>query len=50
MVGLETQWIAAAMLARPEIQAKQWALAALGDDAALAGLWVLDGTSVGRYI
>jgi cobalt-zinc-cadmium efflux system outer membrane protein len=47
LIGSENQWIAAGLVARPEIQAKEWALAALGDDAAIAGLGVLDGTSVG---
>jgi len=45
--GTERQWIEAALLARPEIQSKSWELAALGDDAAVSGLGILDGTTVG---
>jgi cobalt-zinc-cadmium efflux system outer membrane protein len=35
------------MIARPEVQEKAWVLAALGDDATVAGLLLLDGASAG---
>jgi outer membrane protein TolC len=43
----EQIWTSVALMHRPEIQARQWELAALGDDAALARLALLDGTEVG---
>jgi cobalt-zinc-cadmium efflux system outer membrane protein len=45
--GSERLWIEAALVSRPEIQSKGWELAALGDEAAVSGLGILDGTSVG---
>ena len=45
--GTESQWIVAALVARPELQSRTWELAALGDDASISGLGLLDGTSVG---
>ena len=45
--GDEMQWVRAALKHRPEIQAQRWNLAALGDEAALAGFAVLDGADVG---
>ncbi len=43
----EAAWIDAALLSRPEIQERAWALAALGDDLALARLLPFDGASGG---
>lgn len=45
--GNEASWVAAALEARPEIRAQGWELAALGDEAAVAGLAVLGGGEVG---
>lgn len=45
--GSERAWIEAALLSRPEIQSKQWELAALGDERAISGLGILDGTTIG---
>jgi outer membrane protein, heavy metal efflux system len=43
----ETAWIAAAAESRPEIQARRWELAALGDEAALAGSALWNGAEFG---
>jgi cobalt-zinc-cadmium efflux system outer membrane protein len=43
----ESAWVATALQRRPEVQARRWELAALGDEAAIAGLGFLDGTEVG---
>ncbi len=45
--SVESNWIATALQKRPEIQARQWELAALGDDLALARWAPLEGTEVG---
>jgi outer membrane protein TolC len=45
--GDERAWVRAALEHRPEIQARQWELAALGDEVALAQLAAFDGTEVG---
>jgi outer membrane protein TolC len=45
--GDERIWVEAALERRPEIQARQWELAALGDEVALAQLAAFDGTDVG---
>ncbi|MBI5434001.1 MAG: TolC family protein [Planctomycetes bacterium] len=47
IAGAESAWIETALERRPEIQARRWELAALGDEAALAGSSVWDGTAVG---
>jgi outer membrane protein TolC len=43
----EKSWIAAALNHRPEIQAQRWELAALDDEAAIAGWTVLDDAEAG---
>ena len=43
----ETDWLAAALHNRPEIQADRWQLAALEDSRALARLALLEGTAAG---
>lgn len=43
----EREWIDAALLARPEIQAIAWQLRALGDEAALARLLPWEGANAG---
>jgi cobalt-zinc-cadmium efflux system outer membrane protein len=43
----ESNWIAAALQHRPEIQSAEWELAALGDDVGLARSSALDGLQVG---
>ncbi len=43
----ESVWIERALVARPEVQARRWELAALGDDAALAVLAPLEGVELG---
>jgi outer membrane protein TolC len=43
----ESAWIATALERRPEVQARRWELAALGDDAAVAGWGVFEGSEVG---
>ncbi|HEX8915975.1 MAG TPA: TolC family protein [Humisphaera sp.] len=45
----ETEWIAAALAHRPEIQARVWELRALGDDLAVASLSPLAGGDVGAH-
>jgi outer membrane protein TolC len=45
--GDERAWVQAALERRPEIQARQWELAALGDEVALAQLAAFDGTALG---
>lgn len=45
--GAESEWTAAALADRPEIQAIAWRLAALGDEAALVRLLPWEGASVG---
>lgn len=45
--GDERIWVQSALERRPEIQARQWELAALGDDVALAQLAAFDGTELG---
>jgi len=43
----EAAWIDAGLRSRPEIQERSWALAALGDDLALARLLPFDGMGAG---
>lgn len=43
----EARWVRVALWHRPEIRALRWRLAALGDDAALAGLLPWDGAEAG---
>lgn len=43
----ERSWIDAALQNRPEAQARQWELAALGDEAGLAGFMVWNGSEIG---
>ena len=43
----QKDWIAAALNGRPEIQSRRWELAALDDEAALAGFAVWEGTTIG---
>ncbi len=43
----ESRWVDAALLHRPEIQAVEWKLRALGDDEAIVRLLPWDGASVG---
>jgi cobalt-zinc-cadmium efflux system outer membrane protein len=43
----ESEWIAAALSRRPEVQSIAWHLASLGDERALASLAPWDGASVG---
>lgn len=45
--GDERSWVRAALEHRPEVQARQWELGALGDEVALAGLAIFDGAEVG---
>jgi outer membrane protein, heavy metal efflux system len=45
--GSERDWIDAALLARPEIQALAWRLTALGDEAALFRLLPWEGATAG---
>jgi outer membrane protein TolC len=45
--GDERAWVSVALQRRPELQARRWELAALGDEVALARLAYLDGTDVG---
>jgi outer membrane protein TolC len=47
VVGSESAWIAAALANRPQIQARRWELAALGDEVALAGWFIFEGSDVG---
>lgn len=46
-LGAEAQWIATALKRRPDIEALGWELEALKEEAELAGLTVLEGSSVG---
>lgn len=46
-VASEDRWIAAALAYRPEIQAIQWKLGALGDDESLARMLAWDGATAG---
>ncbi|HEX8521369.1 MAG TPA: TolC family protein [Tepidisphaeraceae bacterium] len=43
----ESRWIETALERRPEIQAYWWAMAALGDDVAIARLGMLEGSGAG---
>jgi cobalt-zinc-cadmium efflux system outer membrane protein len=43
----ERIWISTALTRRPEIAAGKWELAALGDDAALAGFATFEGAQIG---
>ena len=45
----EGAWLDAAMRARPELQAKRWELAALGDESALAAWAPWEGADVGAH-
>ncbi len=47
LVGEEAQWLDTGIQHRPEVLARRWELAALGDEAALAGSSVLQGSAVG---
>lgn len=47
LTGDEVQWLEAGLRHRPEVLARTWALAALGDDGALVGLSVLEGSAFG---
>jgi len=47
VAGAETDWIAAAIAARPELQSHRWELAALGEEQALAKWNVFDPSEVG---
>ena len=47
LLGDEARWLDAGIEHRPEVLARRWELAALGDQAALVGLSVLDGSAVG---
>lgn len=47
--GNEAAWVAVALEARPEIRAQAWELAALGNEAAVAGLGFLEGGDVGAH-
>lgn len=46
-VGEEAQWIEAGLRHRPEVAARRSELSALGDEAALVGLSVLQGSALG---
>jgi outer membrane protein TolC len=46
-VADERAWVEAALRHRPEVQAQRWELAALGDEAAIAGWGIFDGASAG---
>jgi len=43
----ESDWIEAALRTRPEIQALRWRLAALAEEAQLAGLYAREGAALG---
>jgi outer membrane protein, heavy metal efflux system len=43
----ERAWVSAALAARPEVQSKQWELAALGDELTLTQLAALEPTELG---
>ncbi len=43
----ESDWIATAVTHRPEVQARRWELAALGDELALARLAPFEGSEIG---
>ena len=43
----EADWIGAALNRRPEVNARRWELAALGDEYALSRLAIFEGTEVG---
>jgi outer membrane protein TolC len=47
--GTEAQWVDAALRSRPEVLAKRWELAALGDEAALAAWAPWEGGDVGAH-
>lgn len=47
LAGAESTWLAVALEERPEVRAGKWELAALGDEAAIAGLSVWQGTELG---
>lgn len=47
--GAEVLWIGSAMAHRPEMQAKTWELAALGDEAALTKFSKWDGSDAGIH-
>lgn len=47
ITGPESQWIDAALRSRPDLRAKRWELAALGDERALTELAWIEGTQVG---
>lgn len=44
---IESDWVRAAIQNRPEVQARRWELAALGDELALAKFAIWEGTNVG---
>jgi cobalt-zinc-cadmium efflux system outer membrane protein len=46
-IGSERQWIAAALVNRPELESKRWELAALGEDAALSNWGLFEGSDIG---
>jgi outer membrane protein TolC len=47
--GAESAWLAAGLVHRPEMQAKQWELAALGDEAALTRFAKWEGSDGGIH-
>jgi outer membrane protein TolC len=46
-VASETAWIASALEHRPEIQSRQWEIAALGSEVSISKLAVLEGSEIG---
>lgn len=46
----EEDWVRAALISRPEVQAAVWTLRALGDDEALAAFWPWEGAEAGVQI
>jgi outer membrane protein TolC len=47
IASTESAWVAAALERRPEVQARRWERAALGDESAIARFGVLEGSEVG---
>ena len=46
-IGSESQWIAASLVNRPELESRRWELAALGEEEALSRWSVFEGSDVG---
>jgi len=47
IAGPEREWVSVALVRRPEVRSASWELKAMGDDAVVAGLAVLEGGDIG---